>query len=120
MKIKIEDLGTSYRIYRMNEVRAMQWPSGRDLEISAENINLLLKENQVKELEDGEFIFQIGGNRLLWFFQTFEQDPELIATGNVAAAVAEATAAAEKEKELSAAAADTNKVVDGATLTPKF
>lgn len=116
MKIKVEEIGEIYRIYKLRESRPMRWPSGEDLEIRDVNMKFLLNEKEMKKLENGEFIFNISFKRIEGLMELFSTDPSFIAEKDV-------LAAAEEEKnqnELNSAKDDTSKIVDNVEVKKKY
>lgn len=116
MKIKVEEIGEIYRIYRLKESRPMRWPSGEDLEIRDVNMKFLLNEKELKKLENGEFIFNISYSRIDGMMNLFKTDPKFIAEKDVLAE----TEAEQKKEDIKEASDDTSKVVKDATIKKKF
>jgi hypothetical protein len=83
MKIKIEDIGSAYRIYELAYVDPIKWPNGQDFIVSYENIRFLFNERQIKELESGEIIFKVSSKLINNIFNIFKNNPKQFSEDNM-------------------------------------
>lgn len=120
MKVKIENLGNSYRVYELAYTEPLRWPTGEELNIHSSNMKFLMNEKQLKELENGGYTFNVSVNRIGYLYRVFGSDPKMFAEVSVEETLKQISEAAEKQQGLETAAADATAVVDNATLTPKF
>jgi hypothetical protein len=109
MKVKIEDLGTSYRIYELAYTEPLRWPTGEEFIVSYANAKYLFNQNQLHQLnnDSGTFLFNLSRSRISYAMKVFGGNPRMFAEEDIDGVI--------KEMQANEAAA-----VDGATLTPKF
>jgi hypothetical protein len=109
MKVKIEDLGTSYRIYELAYTEPLRWPTGEEFIVSYANAKYLFNQKQLQHLQSNEFLFNLSRSRISYAMKVFGGNPRMFADEDIDEVI--------KEMQANEAAA---VPVDGATLTPKF